>query len=171
MKDKRLLSERGYDVMCQFQEYCSEKLKKPLLNFQTDFISRVFKDTHSFTRIAQISEVFNDLKKNTHQLCEEVRKLCIDVKTFIRWLNSGRQKTYRFDKTSLEDAITSWLKKNTKDSQKEQKENRFSTIPTMKKLCETQDLVEDVIEKRYEIDSPWHTLTVQGKLSHFSYRS
>ena len=32
-------------------------------------------------------------------------------------------------------------------------------------LCETQDLVEDVIEKRYELDSPWHRLSVQEKLS------
>ena len=70
MKDKRVLSERGYEVMCQYQEYCSETLKKPLQNFQFEFISRVFKDTQSFKRVDQVSQVFNDLKKEktTHSV-------------------------------------------------------------------------------------------------------
>ena len=168
MKDKRVLSERGYDVMCQFQEYCTEKLKKPLQNFQFDFISRVFRDSQSFKRIDQISESLNGLKKEKQYTFTSVRKLCFDLKTFIRWLKSGRQKSYRFNKPSLEDAITSWLKENSKEGQKEQKERnekRFSTIPTMEILCETQDLVEDLIEKRFDLDSQWHTLSVQEKLS------
>ena len=35
----------------------------------------------------------------------------------------------------------------------------------MEMLCEVQDRVENLIESRYEIDSPWQTLTITDNMS------
>ena len=42
-------------------------MKKPLANFQIDFISKLFRDTNSFKRVELIGETFNNLEKEkTH---------------------------------------------------------------------------------------------------------
>ena len=143
-------------------------MKKPLANFQIDFISKLFKDTNSFKRVEIIGEAFNNLKKEKNYTFSSIRKLCFDVKAFIRWLNSGHQKSYRVNKSAIEDAISCWLRETAKESlkeQKERKEKRFADVPTMEMLCEVQDRVENLIESRCEIDSPWHPLTITEKLS------
>ena len=90
------------------------------------------------------------------------------MKAFIRWLNSGHQKSYRVNKSAIEDAISCWLKETAKENlkeQKERKEKRFADDPTMEMLCEVQDRVENLNESRCEIDSPWRPLTITEKLS------
>ena len=63
MRGKRVLSERGCEVISQYTAYCVNKMKKPLANFQIDVISKLFKDTNSFKRVEMIGEAFNNLKK------------------------------------------------------------------------------------------------------------
>ena len=124
MRGKRVLSERGYEVISQYTAYCVNKMKKPLANFQIDFISKLFKDTNSFKRVEIIGEAFNNLKKEKNYTFNSIRKLCFDVKAFIRWLNSRHQKSYRVNKSAIEDAISCWLRETAKESLKEQKERK-----------------------------------------------
>ena len=168
MKDQRVLSDRGWDIMNQYQQYCTIKLKKPLANYQIDFLSKLFRATASFKKPEVIGDVFNSLKEEKNYTFSSLRKLCFDAKAFIRWLASGQQKSYRVNKSSLDAAIGCWLNETSKDclkEQKERKEERFAEIPTMEMLCEVQDLVENFIDSRCEIDSQWHKLTVKEKLS------
>ena len=62
MREKRVLSERGYEVISQNTTYCVNKMKKPLSNSLIDFISKLFKETNSFKRVERNGEALNNLK-------------------------------------------------------------------------------------------------------------
>ena len=168
MKEKGVLSERGGELLNKYRDYCIEKMKRPLANFQFDAIAKFFRGTHSMKRPELVGKCLDDLKKDRQYTFSSVRKICFDIKQFIKWMNAGYQKSYRINKVSFDDSINLWLSETSKDCLKEQskrKQERFAQIPTMESLCEIQDKVENFIENKLELDSPWHTLTVFEKLS------
>lgn len=151
MKSKGLLSERGSEVLGLYAEYCREKLKKPLANFQYDAIAKFFRGTHSLKRHDLVADCLNTIKEEKQYTYSSIRKLCFDIKLFIIWMNSGHQKSYKLNKQGFDDAMKLWLKETTKECLKEQKKRsteRFAVIPSMEILCEAQDLVEKFIEQK-----------------------
>ena len=168
MRSKGVLSDRGSAVLTQYSEYCRDKLKKPLANFQYEAISKVFRGTHSLKRPDLLGQTLNKLKEDKNYTYSSVRKLCFDIKLFITWMSAGHQKSYKISKNIINDNLQLWLKETSKECLKEQskrKLERFSAIPTMDILCEAQDLVENFIESKVLLDSQWHQLKVQEKLA------
>ena len=168
MRSKGVLSERGGAILAQYTEYCRDKLKKPLANFQFDALCKVFRGTHSLKRPDLIGETLNKLKDDKKYTYSSVRKLCFDIKLFITWMSAGHQKSYKINKNIIDDNLKLWLKETSKECLKEQsrrKIERFSAVPSMDVLCEAQDLVENFIESKVLLDSQWHQLQVQEKLA------
>ena len=168
MRSKGVLSDRGSAVLAQYSEYCRDKLKKPLANFQYEAISKVFRGTHSLKRPDLLGQTLNKLKEDKNYTYSSVRKLCFDIKLFITWMSAGHQKSYKISKNIINDNLQLWLKETSKECLKEQskrKLERFSAIPTMDILCEAHDLVENFIESKVLLDSQWHQLKVQEKLA------
>ena len=70
-------------------------------------------------------------------------------------------------KNRIIDGFTLYLKENARAGQTEslqRKEMRFTLVPAMSILCETQDLVEKFIEDRGLLDSLWRTLSLQEEI-------
>ena len=67
LRFKCVLSAQGSEVLNQYAEYCRDKLKKPLANFQFDAISRIFRGTHSLKRTDLLDDCITKLneEKNT----------------------------------------------------------------------------------------------------------
>ena len=71
-------------------------------------------------------------------------------------MGSGHKKSYKISKQALDNDIKLWLKNTSKECMKEQqkrKVERFTLNPSMKILCEAQDMVEKFIEERIILDS------------------
>ena len=85
-----------------------------------------------------VGKCLDDLKKDRQYTFSSVRKICFDIKQFIKWMNAGHQKSYRINKVSFDDSIYLWLSETSKDCLKEQskrKQERFAQIPTMESRC------------------------------------
>ena len=110
MRSKGVLSDRGSAVLTQDSEYCRDKLKKPLANFQYEAISKVFRGTHSLKRPDLLGQTLNKMKEDKNYTYSSVRKLCFDIKLFITWMSAGHQKSYKIRKNIINDNLQLWLK-------------------------------------------------------------
>ena len=137
-------------------------------NWKLEFLRKVFRGTHNFKRSDLLGKCLDDLKTSKNCTFTSVRKLCFDFKFFITWMSSGNQKSYRIRRDPLEATVKLSLKEHARETQKEQSEQkieRFATVPSMKRLCEAQDLVKSFINSRLELDSEWHQLSLHEKFS------
>ena len=150
LKGKGMLSERGQNVLNQYYDFCRDKLKQPLSNCQVEALTKVFKYTINFKRTDLVGKALDILKSDKSYTCSAFRKLCFDLKNFVKWLISGQQKSYRISKVNVDDAISMWLRETSRDNLKEQKKRkdaRFYKIPSMAVVCEAQHLFEKFIEE------------------------
>ena len=166
MKEKGVLSEKGSDVIAAFAAYRRDELKKPITAFGIEIITKFFGGTKSLRKPENVGYVLKGIRAEKNYTFTTMRKLCYDIKLFLSYVNANHTASYKFNKNRIIDGITLYLKENARAGQTEslqRKEMRFTLVPPMSILCETQDLVEKFIEDRGILDSPWRNLSLQEK--------
>ena len=168
MKDKGVLSDKGSEVIEAFVIYRKEELKKPITAFGIEVISKFFAGTKSLRKPENVGYVLKGIRSEKNYTFSTMRKLCYDIKLFLSYVNANHGGSYKFNKNRFVDGITLYLKENARAGQTEtlqRKEMRFTLVPSMAILCETQDLVEKFIADRELLDSPWNSLSLQEKFA------
>ena len=166
MKKKGVLSEKGSDVIAAFAAYRRDELKKPITAFGIEIITKFYGGTKSLRKPENVGYVLKGIRAEKNYTFTTMRKLCYDIKLFLSYVNANHTASYKFNKNRIMDRNTLYLKENARAGQTEslqRKEMRFTLVPPMSILCETQDLVENVIEVRGLLYSLWRTLSLQEK--------